>query len=197
MMNIYESKKQLRQKVLARAAKLEADYKKKSSRAITELLLTMEEFQKAKTVFCFVGRRNEVDTRDIIALCFEQGKTVAVPLVISKGVMEAKEIKSLDSLEIGINNILEPPASARTLDKFEIDFGIIPCVTCSHKGDRLGFGGGFYDRYMRDSDFTRACVCYEKLTEENIPMSRYDLKVDYLITEIGILSFKETSNGKS
>ena len=73
MMNIYESKKQLRQKVLARAAKLEADYKKKSSRAITELLLTMEEFQKAKTVFCFVGRRNEVDTRDIIALCFEQG----------------------------------------------------------------------------------------------------------------------------
>lgn len=197
MMNIYESKKQLRQKVLARAAKLEADYKKKSSRAITELLLTMEEFQKAKTVFCFVGRRNEVDTRDIIALCFEQGKTVAVPLVISKGVMEAKEIKSLDSLEIGINNILEPPASARTLDKSEIDFGIIPCVTCSHKGDRLGFGGGFYDRYMRDSDFTRACVCYEKLTEEDIPMSRYDLKVDYLITEIGILSFKETSNGKS
>ena len=157
----------------------------------------MEEFQKAKTVFCFVGRRNEVDTRDIIELCFEQGKTVAVPLVVSKGVMEAKEIKSLDSLEIGINNILEPPASARTLDKFEIDFGIIPCVTCSHKGDRLGFGGGFYDRYMRDSDFTRACVCYEKLTEEDIPMSRYDLKVDYLITEIGILSFKETSNGKS
>lgn len=191
-MNIYERKKQLRHKVLSRAAKLEADYKKKSSRAITERLLTMEGFQKAKTVFCFVGRRNEVDTRDIIEFCIAQGKTVAVPLVISKGIMEAKEIQSLDSLEIGINNILEPSASARTVDKSEIDFGIIPCVSCSHSGDRLGFGGGFYDRYMRGTHFTRACVCYEKLTEEDIPMSRYDLKMDYLITETGIISFKES-----
>lgn len=189
--NIHLMKKQLRQKILQDAAALDINYKKKSSKAIMDFLISMEQFQEAKTVFCFVGRKNEVYTKQIIDHCFEQGQRVLVPLVVEKGIMVAKEIKSFDDLQLGIMNILEPKKECKTVDASEIDFGVIPCVSCSHKGERLGFGGGFYDRYMQGTSFPRACVCYEKLTHEEIPMSRYDQRVDYLITEIGIHSFKE------
>lgn len=189
--NIHMIKKQLRKKVLQEAANLDINYKKKSSKAIRDFIYSMEDFQKAEVVFCFIGRKNEVYTKELIDYCWQEGKRVAVPLVVSKGIMVAKEIRSFEDLHQGIMNILEPKEDCPTIEADQIDFGVIPCVTCSHKGDRLGFGGGFYDRYMEGQTFPRACVCYEKLTSEEVPMSQYDQKVDYLITEIGIHSFIE------
>lgn len=187
----YVRKKQIRQKILQLASTLDASYKRRSSKSIVELITSMEEFKDANTVFCFVGRNNEVHTKELIEYCWDKGKRIVVPLVISKGIMEAKEITSHDDLISGAMNILEPKAECKTIDPQTIDFGVIPCVTCSHKGERLGFGGGFYDRYLVDTKFPRVCVCYEKLTYEDIPLSRYDLKMDYLVTEIGIVKFGE------
>lgn len=188
---IYVKKKQIRQKILEQAANLDINYKKKSSRAIGEFIQSMEEFKKADVVFCFMGRKNEVYTKELIEACWALGKRVLVPLVVSKGVMEAKEITSFSDLAVGTMNILEPKPECKTVDAQEIGFGVIPCVSCSHKGERLGFGGGFYDRYLAETKFTRACVCYEKLTYEDIPMSKHDLRMDYLVTEIGIVRFGE------
>lgn len=188
---IYVKKRQIRQKILEMAANLDMNYKRKSSKAIGEFIQSMEEFQKAEVVFSFMGRKNEVHTKELIEACWQQGKRVALPLVISKGIMEAKEITAFSDLTKGTMDILEPKKSCKTIRPQDIDFGIIPCVTCSHKGERIGFGGGFYDRYLAETTFTRACVCYEQLTYEDIPMSRYDLKMDYLVTELGIIYFGE------
>lgn len=187
--NVYNEKKQLRKKIQSLSANLDKNYKRKSSKSITDLVLSTTLYNDAKIIFCFVGMENEVDTRSIIEDALAQGKRVAVPLVVSKGIMEAKEIRSFDELFVSSYGILEPKRESVTIDPKEIDLGLIPCLSCSHTGIRLGYGGGFYDRYLDDTDFERICLCYEKLTYEEIPTSRYDLKMDYLITEIGIFSF--------
>lgn len=184
----YNLKKQLRRKISNLAENLDSNYKRKSSRMITDMLLGSEFYRKAKVIFCFVGMENEVNTQDIIEDALAQGKRVAVPLVISKGIMEAREIQSWEDLEEGSYKIMEPKKDCPLLDPHDIDLGLIPCLSCSHKGARLGYGGGFYDRFMQETYFTRACLCFEKLTHEDIPMSRFDLKMDILVTEIGILN---------
>lgn len=187
--NAYSEKKQLRKKILIMASNLDKNYKRKSSKSITDLVLSTSNYQDAQIIFCFVGMDNEVDTRAIIEDALAKGKRVAVPLVVSKGIMEAKEIFSLEELSPSSYGILEPKKESPTIEAKKIDLAIVPCVSCSHQGVRLGYGGGFYDRYMQDASFSRMCLCYEKLTNEEIPKSRFDLTMDYLVTEIGILSF--------
>lgn len=189
--NAYNLKKQLRRKILIMAGNLDKNYKRKSSKSITDLLLASESYKNAQVIFCFVGMENEVDTKEIILDALAQGKRVAVPLVISKGVMEAREIKDLGDLTASSYGIMEPAADSPRVDPYDIDLGLIPCLSCSHKGARLGYGGGFYDRFMQNTFFTRTCLCFEKLTYEEIPMSRFDLRMDILITEIGILNMSE------
>lgn len=152
--------------------------------------MATREFKDARVIFCFVGMENEVDTRAIIENAIALGKKVAVPLVVSRGIMEAKQIHSLDELSVQSFGILEPSKNAPTIMPEEIELAIVPCVACSHKGARLGYGGGFYDRYMQTQSFPKFCLCYEKLTNEEIPMGRYDLTMDALITEIGIFDFR-------
>lgn len=185
----YSEKKQLRRKILIMASNLDKNYKRKSSKSITDLVLSTSSYKEAQIIFCFVGMENEVDTRPIIEDALSIGKRVAVPLVVSKGIMEAKEIFSLEELSPSSYGILEPKSENLTIEATEIDLGLVPCVSCSHQGVRLGYGGGFYDRYMQEASFSRMCLCYEKLTNEEIPKSRFDLTMDYLVTEIGILSF--------
>lgn len=188
---IYTEKKRLRKKIALQADALDNNYKRRSGKAITDFVLSTKNYKEAQTIFCFVGMENEVDTSGIIEDALSKGKRVAVPLVISKGVMEAKQIFSPDELSVCSYGIKEPSLDAPTVPPEEIELGIIPCLSCSHSGARLGYGGGFYDRYMQETSFTRMCICYEKLTNEEIPTSRYDLRMDYLITEVGILSFAE------
>lgn len=187
----YIQKKQLRKKIAILSNGLDKNYKRKASKAITDFVLSTEQYRKARTVFCFVGTEKEVDTVAIITDALMQGKRVVVPLVIAKGIMEAKQIFSMDELSVCSYGIMEPDKNAPTVAPEEIDLGIIPCMSCSHTGARLGYGGGFYDRYMQRTQFTRMCICYEKLTNEEIPMSYFDLKMDYLITEKGIHKFTE------
>ncbi len=187
--NVYALKRQLRKKITMQAQGLDKNYKRKASRQIVDLILASPSYKNARTIFCFIGMENEVDTRGIVEDAIAQGKTVAVPLVISKGIMHAKRITSYDELSVCSYGILEPSAEVPTVDPYEIDLAIVPCLSCSHAGLRLGYGGGFYDRYMQHTHFTKMCVCFEKLTNEEIPISRYDVRMDYLITEVGIFSF--------
>lgn len=187
----YVQKRQIRKKISNISSNLDKNYRRKSSRTIAELLFSMQSYQEAQTIFCFVGMETEVDTIPIIEDALKKGKRVSVPLMISKGIMVAKEIHSIEELSAHAYGILEPSENNLTVEPSEIDLAVVPCLSCSHKGVRLGYGGGYYDRYMQETHFTRICICFEKLTNEEIPMSHFDLKMDMLITEIGIFNFLE------
>jgi 5-formyltetrahydrofolate cyclo-ligase len=185
MEEVREAKKALRRKVRAINQALTGSYKRWASERICSKVTALPAYQQADTVFCFVGMDPEPDTRGIIEDALARGKRVCVPLCIDDHTMVAKEIHGYDELVEGMYGILEPPAEMRSVDREEIGFGVIPCVTCDLAGNRLGHGKGYYDRYLEGMRFPQAMLCYEKVTvpEGEIPVGPYDLPVETVITD--------------
>lgn len=189
-MNTKKEKIKLREIVNTRINELDKDYIKFSDKKIFENIISLSEFKKAKTVFLFASVNKEIDTFNIIEYSLKNGKNVVLPLCTGKGIMEARQIKGLEDLSKGSYGIMEPKQSCPVIDKNDIDFAIVPCVSCNLKGERLGHGGGYYDRFMKECKFKKAVICREKLMLNFIPMNIYDVKMDIVINENKIKRFK-------
>ena len=181
-----EEKQQLRAIVWRLEAALTPEYRKKSSRAIIRRLLSMPEYQEAQTVFCFAGTDHEIDTRPILADVLSSGKTLCVPLCTAPGVMELRQIRSFEELVPGAYGILEPPMTAPLTDPDDVDLAILPCLTCNHLGQRLGQGGGYYDRFLSNYRGGTVLLCREKLIREEIPLEPHDYPIPWVLTETGL-----------
>ena len=181
-----EDKQRLRRVIRELERQLSPRYKEASSRAIAAHLLAMPEYQAAGTVFCFVGSEREIDTRPILENVLAAGKRLCVPLCTEPGIMELRHVTSLDQLVPGTYGILEPLADAPKVDVDEVDFAILPCVTCNHLGQRLGRGGGYYDRFLSGYRGGTVLLCREKLIREEIPLEPWDMPVPWVLTERGL-----------
>lgn len=181
-----EEKQQLRRTMRALEAGLSARYKEESSRAIAGHLLAMPEYQEAGTVFCFVGTDREIDTRPILEDALVAGKRLCVPLCTGKGIMELRQVTDLRQLVPGAYGILEPPADSPLVSVDEVDFAVLPCLTCNHLGQRLGRGGGYYDRFLSHYRGGTVLLCREKLIREEIPLEPHDYPVPWVLTERGL-----------
>ena len=158
-------------------------YKQTADRAIAAHLLAMPEYQEADTVFCFVGTAREIDTRPVLADTLAAGKRLCVPLCTGKGLMELRQIQGLDELSPGAYGILEPAMDSPTVSLDDVDFAVLPCLTCSHQGQRLGQGGGYYDRFLSSYRGGTILLCREKLIREEIPLEPHDYPVPWVLTE--------------
>ena len=186
MGDIREAKKALRKKTREINRQLTTEYKTQASRKICEKVIALPAYRAADTVFCFVGMDPEPDTRRIIEDALASGKRVCVPLCIDDHHMVAKEIRDFGAdLKEGMYGILEPKADLPEVTREEISFGVIPCVTCDHAGNRLGHGKGYYDIYLEKETFPKAMLCFEKVTVPvgDIPTGRYDLPIETVITD--------------
>ncbi len=182
----HENRKQeLRKLMQLQVSGLSQEYCIQADRAICQTVTGLDEYHEARTVFIFVGTKEEINTRPIITDALKQGKRVAVPKCISKGVMEACLIDSLDNLEAGSYGIQEPGNDAVRVQPEEIDLAVIPCCTCSHTGKRLGYGGGYYDRYLGRVEGMKAVICRERIMRDDIPVEEHDQAVDMVISEGG------------
>lgn len=181
-----EEKQQLRRTMRALEGGLSARYKEESSRAIAAHLLAMPEYQEAGTVFCFVGTNHEIDTRPILEDILAAGKRLCVPLCVCKGIMELRQITDLGQLTPGAYGILEPPTDASPVSVDDVDFAVLPCATCNHLGQRLGRGGGYYDRFLSHYRGGTVLLCREKLIREEIPLEPHDYPVPWVLTERGL-----------
>lgn len=181
-----EEKRRLRRAVRALEARLAPRYLEESGRAIAAHLLAMPEYRAAGTVFCFVGFGREVDTRPILLDALERGKVLCVPLCTGPGRMELRQITGLDQLLPGAFGISEPPADSVPVATDEVDFAVLPCVTCDRAGRRLGRGGGYYDRFLAHYRGGTVLLCREKLIREEIPVEPHDYPVPWVLTERGL-----------
>jgi len=178
-----KTKTELRNEIKEKIKRLDLAYCESASELICSRVMALEEYKKAKNVFCFVGTKGEPDTRTIIKDALESGKRVGTPLCVADGIMEVYEIHGFDDLRPGVFGILEPKPGLKLMEPDEIEFAVLPCVTCDHNGNRLGHGKGYYDRYLKRADFPTCMVCLEKLTSSEIPMNRFDKKADRVITD--------------
>ena len=182
------NKSEQRRSVKELRASFTEDYRKNADQRITELLLQSREFQKAKTIFVYYSTDREPDTRKFIKTALKDGRKICLPRCKGKGVMEFVSYQIGDELKETRMGIYEP-VSGEIVKKEEIDLAVLPCLSCDVNGNRLGHGGGYYDRFLDSFSGENICLCYQKAVTETIETEAHDKKVGALLTEEGILYF--------
>ena len=177
-------KKELRKKY----TKVRADVEDKEGkdRLIRDNLRQLDIYKKAKSVFVFISYKSEVDTRGIIEDILADGKKLLVPLVKGSE-MIAVEVKGIDDLEPNKMGILEPKSGDKVTD---VDLTITPGLAFDKRGYRLGYGGGYYDKFFAKVDTIRMGIGYSDQYVESLVHEDYDKALEYLLTEEGLIEFE-------
>lgn len=181
-----EEKKAFRQEIKNRWKALEETYLQEASKTICDAIRQLPEYQQAKTVFCFVSMERELNTSTLLDAILADGKTLVVPRVLAMGKMALHPITSLDTLKKSRFGIPEPAEDTPTVSPQDVDFTVVPCLSATLAGARLGRGGGFYDRFLADYTGNTALVCFHQLLLESVPMDSWDVPLPVVVTEKGI-----------
>ena len=176
-------KKALRSQIVAEIEALEAGYISESDAGIYDRIISMPEFKIARTIFSYYSLGREPDTVRILEYALEAGKTVTLPVCFKGGAMEARAVSSLGELTRSDYGLLEPLDSTRVVLPEELDFIIVPALAYDRDGYRLGWGGGYYDRYLRRTGAFTAGVARQRLLRDTLPREAHDVPVDCVVTE--------------
>ena len=179
-------KKALRAKILAVRRELKEPYRQKASQRMIDVFCALPDFKEPKVVMCYASMGDEVQIRPLIQRWLDMGVTVTMPRVISKGQMEAVTLPDLDSLVEGEYGILTPdPVKSQVVAPEKLDMIVVPGVAFDTRGERLGMGAGFYDRFLSESEpqALRIALCFDCQLAEEIPMEVHDQRVEAIITE--------------
>ncbi|MEG0997625.1 MAG: 5-formyltetrahydrofolate cyclo-ligase [Clostridiales bacterium] len=178
-------KKLLRERILKeRDALMINQVVAKSNRickAVEDWIIT----DSCKTVFIYIPTNNEVNVYPLINKLLSLGKTVTVPLCVDKGIMIASKIEDLETdLVPGLYGILAPKKQNLVAVQ-NIDTVIVPGVGFDKCGNRLGFGGGYYDRFLPQTrvDTKKIAVCYDLQFVDDLVVESWDVPMDIVITE--------------
>ena len=176
-----ESKKDIRKRVLIDRNQLsEKDWAEKSER-IYEKVTTNPFFLHAKEIYCYIDFRKEVGTKKIIKAAWELGKKVAVPKIIGD-YMEFYYIESFKELMPGNWGILEPENQNKALGSNVLV--IMPGAVFDKKRHRIGYGKGYYDKYLVEHlDYQTMALAFELQMLENIPADAHDICPQIIVTE--------------
>lgn len=183
--NIREVKKNLRAQYRQFRERLDPERKLGMDSSIQSRLLALTEYAGTDRVFTYVSKPIEVDTAALITAALANRKRVAVPRCLPETCrMEFYEITSMEDLERGTFGVLEPvPARTRLVTEFGSGLCIVPGLSFDAQGYRLGYGKGFYDRFLSGFGGVTAGLCYSGCVQWNLPHGYYDRPVDILITE--------------
>lgn len=181
-------KSEVRKSVLRARSRLSPQEVAQKSKLITRRVLTLEEFRCARTIMAYVDFRNEVRTEELIRAAMDMGKRVAVPLT---DLQHKRLIPSLlhdfpGDLAPGTWGIMEPRAdSLRPLLPEELDLVVVPGVAFDLKGNRLGYGGGFYDRFLPQTrpGAVWLALAFELQICPEISPGPHDCPVHLIVTE--------------
>ena len=178
----------LRAKLKQQRASVSNLEKTRIDRAISDNVIASDLFEHAHTVFVYCSTAQEIDTYSIISACLETGKNVCVPFCEKEpGIMTARIIHSLSDLTVGKYGISEPAADSKCISFEKIDLCIIPCLAADPYGYRLGYGGGYYDRFLAHVSCATMVLCAEDRLLQAVPRDTFDISCDYICTERRIL----------
>lgn len=185
MRDVRAEKRRLRREVIALRRAMPEEIRAAKSAAITARVLASDAWAAAETLFCYIGTGWELDTRPLIRAALAAGKRVAVPLCGAAGEMTAHCITSCSDLTPGAFGIPEPYPDAPLLLPEDTDLAIIPAVCFDREGDRLGRGGGYYDRYLPRVRGLRMGLVFQDFILDAVPREAHDCRVQSIITEEG------------
>ena len=189
--NIQAAKKALRREVLQRREKLSEDTRTKAALLLTERILGHQWYYLSNRILSFVSYGSEICTTEILENALQDGKEVYVPKVEGRE-MQFYRIRSLTELKEGYKGIREPEGNTEsyvfTSENAAGSLFLMPGSVFDPLGNRLGYGGGFYDCYFEryKGNFYKIALAYECQMVHELPVEPTDYPVDMIITEENI-----------
>ena len=178
------SREALRKTLLEKRDNTSFDLMQIASKEIQKKLKNIRQYREAKKIAAYYPIGSEVLTQDIIQEALSEGKKVHLPKIIGKE-MEFRQISNFNDLEIGSYDIMEPRQEC--LKSGSIDMILVPTVGISPVGVRLGYGYGFYDRFLAKNKSVTIALTLEKQIIRNIPREDHDILIDWIVTEDRII----------
>lgn len=173
-------KARLRKQLLDQRESLSLDFIKIASSKIQDNLRKVEFYRTAGSIGGYYAIGSEVRTQDILQEILNSGKDLALPKVV-KNDLVFKKIKSFSDLEIGNFSIMEPKDRCEIIKT--IDVVIVPAIALTRDCYRLGYGFGYYDRYLHGKRSKKIALSYAKQIIKSIPHDNHDVKMDCIVTE--------------
>ena len=179
------NKKTLRKEMKSIRNQLSMDKKLNSDNNIFNRLINSNFYKNSSEIFIFVSFGSEVDTIKFINHALNEDKNIYVPKVIDKNLMIAVKLHTMKDLKEGYYGVLEPQKIDETLNPNDLDLVILPGLAFDRCGNRLGYGGGFYDRFLDkiDKSTTLLAVSYNFQILDSIPHNENDIKVEFILTD--------------
>ncbi|WP_042277973.1 5-formyltetrahydrofolate cyclo-ligase [[Clostridium] dakarense] len=186
-------KKEFRSKVISNRKNQSSDFVSKHSSIIVEKLLAMDCIKNAENIMLYLDFNNEVQTDELVNKLLSLKKIVSSPItILNERKLIPCQINDLkNDIQIGAYGIREPKKeSSCEVNISDIDIVIVPAVAYDEKCYRLGYGGGFYDRFLeqlRDDAITIG-IAFDIQIFNDVPKEPHDAQLDYIVTETRILT---------
>jgi len=188
--NLHEEKKHWRAILKQRRSLVTDSKRKEMSQQICKYLYEIDEFNQAKSIFCYVSYLSEVETHTLINEIIDQKLALAVPKIMGKSEMSAVPVDDLSDLEPDKMGILTPKINQSASPPFDI--AITPGVGFTVTGERLGYGKGYYDRWFSQNKVkTKIGIAFEIQLLEQLPIEETDISMDILVTEERIIDLRK------
>ena len=175
------TKKEIRQRLLAMRSACPKEERARQSAEIARLVAAHPAYHGCGTLFSYVPFRQEVDTWPLMRIALAEGKTVAVPKVEGRE-MTFYRITGEDDLVPGSFGILEPKENCPAVSPASDDVMLLPGAAFDREGHRIGYGGGFYDRYLeKHPEPVKIGICFDFQLVDAIPAETFDQAADAVI----------------
>lgn len=173
-------KKQLRSIIREKKRAMTPEEIREKSRILMEKLLNTEQYRKAHTLYGYLSYNQEVQTLPILERALADGKRVAVPKVYGEE-MRFLYLEDLSQVAPGFGGIPEPIADSPVAED-PYALVLMPGLAFDREGHRIGYGGGFYDRFLaKEPEHPKVALCYEFQMVENLPVEEFDVPVDLVL----------------
>jgi len=185
-----QDKAGLRKELLSKRDNIPPEVRRAKNRMVRERLLSLDEFRNAGIVFFFASFRTEVDTTEMIKSSLTSGKRVLLPKVDKdRHELMLYEITDFGELSPGYMGIPEPSFQGRQMSINDADIVIIPGAGFDASGNRIGYGGGYYDRLLSglQKQVPVIAPAYEEQIVDSIPSEPHDIRVQMIVTDRRLL----------
>lgn len=181
----------LRRKMRALREELPQAARKVLSQKAAGHVLSWTVTKEADAVFLYDSMGAELITHGLIEALLRRGKTVCLPRIAGAGRMEAVSVASRNQLVPGPFGTREPPAHLPAFAPEKLSLVLAPGLAFTNKGVRLGYGGGYYDRFLQETAAVRVGLCFSIQIVDELPRAVYDKDMQFLITENGLTACGE------
>lgn len=188
-------KKELRSYIKTKRKSVENKAEKDS--LVAQNLLSLDEIKKADTILCYISIDDEICTDEIVRVLLDSGKSVGAPYCVdNNGNMDFYYITDFDDLRIQSFGVREPVIEkCKKVTSFDNTIIILPGLCFDPNGNRLGYGKGYYDRFLQIHSLISVGLCYNSLIVKKVPTDMYDKKADIIVTENDIIRINGGKNG--